>query len=312
MYAVSSVNDGKYRVLSKVMTNVFRNPSMNLEAAQRLAWQASEHDAFNTGPSLAPLDLRPLPALPIAQQPVSPVKSEQRLVSSETPAKHEVLPPSTVLPRAPSVPPKLVMDPELVPLSALEISAAAVEDSLENLIKDLKTAMADFIDADLIALRRGNVWVEVEIKNSVLFPSGSATLNQQAKEPLKRIATALRPIGYHIRVEGFTDNVPISTPTYPSNWELSAARAASVVHLLMKEGVSPERMAAVGYGEHRPIANNTTEAGRARNRRVVLVILSDEEVRPAVPAAEIPRPPYRAGANLISSAKPILKTWDDN
>ena len=82
-----------------------------------------------------------------------------------------------------------------------------------------------------------------------------------------------------MRVEGFTDNVPINNFAFLSNWELSAARAASVVHLFTRLGIDPKRLAAIGYGEFRPLASNDTADGRARNRRVVLVIMSGTDAR---------------------------------
>lgn len=85
-----------------------------------------------------------------------------------------------------------------------------------------------------------------------------------------------------MHVEGFTDNVPISTVLFPSNWELSTARAASIVRLLAMDGVDPSRLAAVGYGEFQPVADNATPEGRARNRRVVLVVSRNLEVRRSV------------------------------
>jgi chemotaxis protein MotB len=88
-----------------------------------------------------------------------------------------------------------------------------------------------------------------------------------------------------IRVEGHTDNVPISTLQFPSNWELSAARAASVVHFLMRLGVAPSRLAAIGFGEHRPVADNGRDEGRQRNRRVTIVVQGA--------SAEIPQPAAR-------------------
>jgi chemotaxis protein MotB len=83
----------------------------------------------------------------------------------------------------------------------------------------------------------------------------------------------LAKVPNQIQVEGNTDNRPIHTEEFPSNWELSAARAASVVHLMTRMGVNPDRMSAIGYGEHRPAADNDSEAGRAKNRRVTLVIM---------------------------------------
>ena len=82
-----------------------------------------------------------------------------------------------------------------------------------------------------------------------------------------------------IHVEGFTDNVPINNFEFLSNWELSASRAASVVHLFTRLGVEPKRLAAIGYGEFRPVASNDTADGRAKNRRVVLVIMSGSDAR---------------------------------
>ena len=96
---------------------------------------------------------------------------------------------------------------------------------------------------------------------------------------LEQMAEVLKSFPNSVQVEGFTDNVPIQTLAFPSNWELSASRAASVVHLFMKYGVRPERMTAVGYGEYRPVADNKTSAGRKKNRRVVIVIPSQEGPR---------------------------------
>ena len=87
------------------------------------------------------------------------------------------------------------------------------------------------------------------------------------------IADVLRAEPNAMRVEGYTDDVPISTSLFRSNWELSAARAASVVHVLSEAGVSAQRLAVVGYGQYQPVADNRTDAGRKANRRVMLVIL---------------------------------------
>ncbi len=117
------------------------------------------------------------------------------------------------------------------------------------------------------------------MNSSLLFPSGDALPNDSAFGLLEKVAGILAPFDNPIRVEGFTDNLPISTDRYPTNWELSAARAGSVVRMLAADGVDPRRLAAVGYGEFQPIADNATEAGRARNRRVVLVISRHLDVR---------------------------------
>jgi chemotaxis protein MotB len=90
---------------------------------------------------------------------------------------------------------------------------------------------------------------------------------------MKQLAQTLKPFPNPIRVEGHTDNRPINTAAFPSNWELSAARAASVVHLFMQQGLEPARLAVIGLGEYRPTHPNDTPEGRNANRRVVLVIL---------------------------------------
>ena len=151
--------------------------------------------------------------------------------------------------------------------------------NLVNVMQKLQAALSALIRDDMVSLRRSALWIEVEIRNNVLFASGSAIVNQDALEPLGKIAAILREISNRIQVEGFTDNRPINTPVYPSNWELSAARAANVVHVLMNNGVRPERMSAIGYGEYQPIADNSSETGRTQNRRVVLVIMGNVDAR---------------------------------
>jgi chemotaxis protein MotB len=101
-----------------------------------------------------------------------------------------------------------------------------------------------------------------------------ARLSPKALSVMQRLADTLKPWPNAIRVEGHTDNRPINTAAVPSNWELSAARAASVVHLFMDRGVAPARMAVLGFGPYRPVAPNASAIGRNANRRVELVILS--------------------------------------
>lgn len=114
----------------------------------------------------------------------------------------------------------------------------------------------------------------VSIEDTLLFDSGSANITPRAKEILKKISTVLAGAPNYIKVEGHTDNLPIHTAQFPSNWELSVLRATNVVQILVSEGgVSADHLSATGYGEYRPITTNDTEAGRSRNRRVDLVIL---------------------------------------
>ncbi|MCP9452507.1 MAG: OmpA family protein [Nitrospira sp.] len=114
----------------------------------------------------------------------------------------------------------------------------------------------------------------ITIPDSVLFNSGEATVRQEALSFLKGLANVLLELNRHVRVEGHTDNVPIKTAQFPSNWELSAARAVMVVRVLSElYGVPPDHLAAVGYGDTRPVVPNLTPDQRAKNRRVEIVIL---------------------------------------
>ena len=117
----------------------------------------------------------------------------------------------------------------------------------------------------------------ISLNNAILFDSGSADIITKNENTLTKIAKIVNTLDNYIRIEGHTDDIPIKTATYPSNWELSTARAASVVRLFIdKCSVSPEKVVAVGYGEYKPIADNSTEAGRAKNRRIDIIVLSEK------------------------------------
>jgi len=113
----------------------------------------------------------------------------------------------------------------------------------------------------------------VSIQETLLFESGSADIDAKAREILRSISTVLAPAPNQIRVEGHTDNVPIHTAQFPSNWELSVIRSTNVVQILQHEGIAPGRLSAAGYGEYRPIAPNDNAEGHGKNRRIDLIIL---------------------------------------
>jgi len=148
--------------------------------------------------------------------------------------------------------------------------------NFKELGDQIEMKMLNEVSADEITLRRSEDWLEVEMNSSILFYSGDFQLVDSAKPILRKIAKILSPYPNPINVEGFTDNIPIHTEVFRSNWELSAARAATVVHLFGKNGIEPGRMSAIGYGEYRPIEKNDTEAGRLKNRRVVIAILAKD------------------------------------
>lgn len=154
---------------------------------------------------------------------------------------------------------------------------------LSDLFED---EFSDLIEDELVQIHSNEMWLEVELKSSVLFDSAEATPTRAARSIFQDIAQLLKNFENPIQVEGFTDNVPISNARYASNWELSSARAAAAVKLMVDAGVDPKRLAAVGYGEYQPVADNSTEQGRAANRRVVLMIAREKTERPNVQSME--------------------------
>jgi chemotaxis protein MotB len=116
--------------------------------------------------------------------------------------------------------------------------------------------------------------IVISLNGNLLFDSGKSDLKPRGMILLDTLAERLRTMPNEIRVEGHTDNIPIATPLYPSNWELSSARATTVGRYLAEHSeIAPNRLIAAGYGEYRPVAPNDTREGRARNRRVDLVVL---------------------------------------
>ena len=246
MYSISSVNEGKYRVLSDSMVAAFRDPVRSLSPIQvgnPLRSPAQSKSILDHNKQIMEIFKVPL----------------QRESAQQAEDKKSRMEPQT-------------MRDETVDEEELDEASQQLADSIE-------AAMADLVDDGLIDVRRDKRWIEVEIKSSILFNSGSSELSAKSVPVLRKLAEKIQPLDNVIHVEGFTDNIPINNFEFISNWELSASRAASVVHLFTRLGVDPQRMAAIGYGEFRPIAGNATAAGRAKNRRVVLVIMSGSDAR---------------------------------
>lgn len=232
MYALSSVNEGKYRVLSDALISAFHAPPKSIEPIQ-------------------------------IGDPLKPPQSPMQDIRATTNAAQPIRPPLR----------------QQMQADAEGAKDTLQQNRLDNIADKLEVALGKMIERDLIKVHKNDNWIEVEINTSILFNSGSALLQPQAIPVLAEIARILRGFPNAIHVEGYTDNVPIDTPAYPSNWELSAGRAASVVHLFADEKVDPFRMSATGFGEYRPVAANTTPEGRNLNRRVVVVILSESAER---------------------------------
>lgn len=227
MYSISSVNEGKYRVLSDSIASAF-------------------------DPSRAGLPIKLSSPLkpPIINRDLITLNKQQVNVENKYPEE-------TAGPKA----------------------SLKDKQNLDNVASEIQKELKPLIDKDQIKVVKNDLWVEIEIKSNILYGSGSATLESAAIPILRKVATILKPTDNQIQVEGFTDNIPIDTDEFPSNWELSAARAASVVHLFSQQRVDPSRLSAVGYGQYKPIASNDTVQGRGKNRRISIVVLSDAIAR---------------------------------
>lgn len=244
MYAISSVNEGKFRVLSESMIHAFQGVKMVPDPIQ--LGQDAER---NIEPA------REIPRAIVAME------------LSEEGHRGETM---DGLERA--IESLIHSQWDVDGLREVAAGMAQIADEIEE-------SLGILIDEDMIQVRRDFFWLEVEINTSILFDSGSSVIYPGARPILEQLAEILRRFQVRVHVEGFTDNLPINTPVFPSNWELSAGRASSVVRLLAENGLNPSRMAAIGFGEHRPIADNNTAAGRQDNRRVAIVVLADQPPR---------------------------------
>ena len=257
MYAMSSVNEGKYRVLSDSLVAAFRGSPRTLEPIQVGEKSVGSGADINmTIVQQAMLDGQPRAMLEPAPMQITDMRSRSNRQAADN-----------------------AYDAE-----AQHDGGAIAE--LENVAGEVERAMSELIRDQMVVVRRHGVWVEVEIRTDILFPSGVATLSTEAQQILKQLAETLKPFPNNIRVEGHTDNRPIRSAAFPSNWELSAARAASVVHLFTSVGMNPRRLAVIGLGEYRPAESNDTAQGRNINRRVLLVILSSNNGLPEGDYAE--------------------------
>ncbi|MBU3696405.1 flagellar motor protein MotD [Dechloromonas sp.] len=222
MYAISSVNEGKYRVLSNSLVNAFKN---------------------TTGQP--------------GGQPISVIQG------------------------APVLPPKPIAKPERLPdTKKTDELKAERRSKMKNVADEIMDALQPLVAQGKVRLLETSRGVTIEINDSILFPAGQAKLQVASINAMMAIAQVLSSSDFPITIEGHTDNIPISTPQFPSNWELSAMRATTVLRLFNEGGVGAERLTAIGYGETRPIETNTSLEGRARNRRVSILIDSNRPEEP--------------------------------
>ncbi len=214
MYAVSQVNEGKYRVLSDTLSSAFRNIPGSSSGAM------------------------------VAINPNAPIPGVMQLRK-----------PSTGSPK-------------------VDEGRRQNKEKLRNMAKDVNEVLAPMVKEGQVRITEGALGITIDINANVLFPPAESRLDIAAVRALAAVARILAPTDFPITVEGHTDNVPINTLQFPSNWELSGMRASSVVRLFIDSGVDPRRLTATGYADQRPIADNATPEGKARNRRVAITIES--------------------------------------
>ena len=230
MYSISSINEGKYRVLSDSLVNAFKK---------------------------VPTDDQPLH--------FSPTKTTARPIKP--------------------APPKKITD-EIDP----KVKKRA--EDMRQIAQDLLKVLEPLISNNQVKITQSIRGVTVEINAAVLFAPGQATLQPNMVKALTSVAQILAQAPNQIQVEGHTDDIPINTNNYPSNWELSSARASSVVRLLAANEVAPERMVAIGYADNRPVVPNTDNESRARNRRVTMLIISEAPNKTTeIPINDAPQQP---------------------
>lgn len=173
-------------------------------------------------------------------------------------------------------------------------SPARVKDDLEHLHRELTQTLSNQVATHTVSIHMGRDGLVISLREAGFFASGSATPKPETLATLKQIAAALSLTPYDLRVEGHTDNVPIHTTEFDSNWELSTARATRIARIFLElKAMLPERISAAGYAEFHPVAANGTAEGRAENRRVDLVVLPRTKVDLSLPGNQTSSGPWR-------------------
>jgi chemotaxis protein MotB len=169
------------------------------------------------------------------------------------------------------------------------LSPAQVRDDLEHVRKELTQTLSNQVAQHTVSLQMGRDGLVISLREAGFFEAGSATPKQETLSTLKQIAVALGKTPYDLRIEGHTDNSPIHTAAFDSNWELSSARATRIARLFLDmKALPPDRISAAGYAEFHPVAPNSSPEGRAENRRVDLVVLPRSHINLSIPGVTHP------------------------
>ena len=180
-------------------------------------------------------------------------------------------------------------EPAAIPMNIVMgedvLSPARVRDDLESMRRDLQQRLSNQVSQHTVAIEMGRDGLVISLREAGFFDSGSSAPRSEALPTLREIASSLSRSPYDLRVEGHTDNVPIHTEAFDSNWELSSARATRIARLfLILRAIPADRLSAAGYAEFHPVASNATAEGRALNRRVDLVVMPRTRLNFSLPA----------------------------
>ncbi|MFN4289870.1 MAG: flagellar motor protein MotD [Permianibacter sp.] len=269
MYSISQVNEGKYRVLSDALLSAFEKTPASSQAVD-----AGSNTTSASGAGLLEGAVQPNPTEPATAEPETGERARAEQAEQEA-----------------------------LSLPAINAPNPEQQRRFNQLYSELEQSLQPLIDAGLVALRGNQDWIEVDMRSGLLFESGSDVLGKSAEPVIRELADKLRDSRNLMRIRGYTDNQAIDTERFPSNWELSSARAVAVVRKLQSFGIPPARMAVEGFGEFNPIASNDTAEGRARNRRVVLAISRFHEQAAPATAADGKAAPA-AGESLPAGVSP--------
>jgi chemotaxis protein MotB len=187
----------------------------------------------------------------------------------------------------PAIPMNIVMGEDV-------LSPAKVKDDLEHIQRELQQTLSNQVAAHTVSIQMGRDGLVISLREAGFFNSGSAIPKPETLGTLRQVAASLGRTPYDLRIEGHTDNIPIHTAEFDSNWELSSARATRIAHLFLDlKSITPERISAAGYAEFHPVASNSTAEGRAENRRVDLVVLPRTRINFSVPGLTHPTSEWR-------------------
>jgi chemotaxis protein MotB len=174
------------------------------------------------------------------------------------------------------------------------LAPAKVSDDLNHIRRELQQTLSNQVAQHTVSIQMGRDGLVISLREAGFFSSGSATPRPDTLPTLRQIAASLGRTPYDLRIEGHTDNVPIHTAEFDSNWELSAARATRIARIFLDlKAMPPDRLSAAGYAEYHPVAGNDTEEGRAENRRVDLVVLPRAKIDLSASGAAHPTGPWR-------------------